>query len=42
MRWMTQKWIVPKEGETAWDVAVDAAVALFGAAVTTGLIRLIF
>lgn len=42
MRWMKRKWIVPKEGETAWDVAIDAAVALFGAAVTTEFLRLIF
>ncbi len=42
MRWLTEKWIVPKEGETAWDVAIDAAVALFGAAVATELLRLIF
>ena len=42
MRWIDQKWMVPKEGETAWDVAIDAAVALFGAAVATVFIRLIF
>ncbi len=41
MRWVTEKWIVPKEGETVWDVIVDALMALFGAAVATELIQLI-
>jgi hypothetical protein len=36
-----QKWIVPKEGETVWDVIVDALIALFSAAVATELIQLI-
>jgi hypothetical protein len=42
MRWINQNWMVPREGETAWDVAIDVAVALFGAAVATEFIRLIF
>ena len=41
MRWMTQKWIFPREGETTWDVALDAMMALFSAAVATEVIKII-
>ena len=41
MRWMTQKWIVPREGETVWDVVLDAMMALFCAAVATEVIRIV-
>jgi len=42
MRWMTQKLIVPREGETVWDAVFDATMALFGAAVATEVIQIIF
>jgi hypothetical protein len=42
MRWMTQKWIVPREGETVWDVVLDATMALFSAAVATEVIQIVF
>ena len=41
MRWMTQKPIVPKEGETISDVVLDALLALFIAAIATELVRTI-
>ena len=42
MRWMIKKWIVPKEHETVYDVLLDATMALFGAAVATEVIQIIF
>jgi hypothetical protein len=42
MRWMTQKSIVPKEGETVSDVVLDALLAMFIAAAATELIQTIF
>jgi hypothetical protein len=42
MRWMIQKWIVPKEHETVYDVLLDATMALFSAAVATVVIQIIF
>ena len=42
MRWMMQKWIVPKEDETVWDVLLDATMALFSAAVATEVIQITF
>ena len=42
MHWMTQRWIVPNEGETIWDVVLDAVMALFSAAVVTEVIQIIF
>jgi hypothetical protein len=42
MRWMIQKWIVPKEHETVFDVLLDATMALFSAAVATEVIQIIF
>jgi hypothetical protein len=41
MRWMTQKWIAPRDDETIWDVVLDVMMALFGAAILTQLIRLL-
>jgi hypothetical protein len=41
MRWVMQKWIVPREGETMWDVVIDAMMALLSAAVATEVIQLI-
>ncbi len=41
MRRLTQKWIVPKDHETVWDVVLDAMMALFSAAVATKLIQII-
>ncbi|HTO62945.1 MAG TPA: hypothetical protein VMM15_16980 [Bradyrhizobium sp.] len=42
MRGMIQKWIVLKDNETVWDVALDATIALLGAAALTQLVQLIF
>ena len=42
MRWMTQRWIAPKEGKTIWDVVLDAVMALFSAAVATEVIQINF
>jgi len=42
MRWMMQRWIVPKEHETVWDVLLDATMALLSAAVATEVIQIIF
>jgi hypothetical protein len=42
MRWITDKWIVPREGETVWDVVLDAMMALFSAAVATEVIQIVF
>jgi hypothetical protein len=42
MGWITQRWIAPKEGETVWDVVLDALMALFSAAVATEVIQIIF
>jgi hypothetical protein len=42
MRWMIQRWIVPKEHETVYDVLLDATIALFSAAVATQVIQIIF
>ncbi len=41
MRWMTQKSIVPKQGEIVSDLVLDALLTLFIAAVGTELIRTI-
>lgn len=41
MRWM-QKWVVLKEDETVYDVLLDASAALFGAAIATEVIQLVF
>jgi len=41
MRGMIQKWMVLKDNETVWDVALDATIALLGAAALTQLIQLI-
>ena len=41
MRGIIQKWIVLKDNETVWDIALDATVALLGAAALTQLIQLI-
>jgi hypothetical protein len=41
MRWM-QKWVVLKEDETVYDVLLDASTALFGAAIATEVIQLVF
>jgi hypothetical protein len=41
MRWIIQKWIVPKEDETICDVLLDATLALFSAAVATEVIQIV-
>jgi len=42
MRGMLQRWTVLKDNETVWDIALDATIALLGAAALTQLIQLIF
>jgi hypothetical protein len=41
MRWMLN-WVVPKEDENIYDVLLDATLALFGAAVATKMIQIVF
>jgi hypothetical protein len=38
---MTQKWMVPKNDETVWDIALDAMVALLVASIITQFIQLL-
>lgn len=40
MRWL-QKWIVSRQDETLYDVLLDGTMALFSAAVATGVIQIV-